>query len=493
MKVSFSMLFSKSISVSGRLVHAASVFYLLLPAVLFAFGWLRAIWLLPVLAVLALCGFTLVRSYWQEGGSVKLSVWYMLLCAAAVLVWLAFSGIGGFSYQNLDYYVRNPILNDLTHFSWPLRYDLSAQPDAVQALCGSDPVGFVYYFVFWLPAAALGKVFGAAQLWLFVWCFAGLMLVLLQLQLYLQKQSLLIPVVFMGFSGLDCIPFFVQEGFVKTGHMEWWAGHFFQYSSNTTLLYWVFNQAIPLWLIVGLLLNLGSRNGGAALCSLSFLYSPFATFGMIPLALCAVKKNGLGRTLHTAANWLTPALMLGVWGSFYLSKPGSLGANGWIFALEGISAVKWYFPFVLLEVGVYLLLLRRQLLCYDYLWICAVELVLIPLYKLTDANDFCMRTSIPALLILCISVIRYLLEHKNKTCLALALCLVIGMATPCAEVLRSVKFTLSGKPDANLVGDSFAAMTLDQYEYAEDLVTTVNNQFFAHDWQDSLFEKYLGK
>ena len=155
--------------------------------------------------------------------------------------------------------------------------------------------------------------------------------------------------------------------------------------------------------------------------------------------------------------------------------------------------MKWYFPFVLLEVGVYLLLLRRQLLCYDYLWICAVELVLIPLYKLTDANDFCMRTSIPALLILCISVIRYLLEHKNKTCLALALCLVIGMATPCAEVLRSVKFTLSGKPDANLVGDSFAAMTLDKYEYAEDLVTTVNNQFFAHDWQDSLFEKYLGK
>ena len=173
MKVSFSMLFSKSISVSGRLVHAASVFYLLLPAVLFAFGWLRAIWLLPVLAVLALCGFTLVRSYWQKGGSVQLSVWYMLLCAAAVLVWLAFSGIGGFSYQNLDYYVRNPILNDLTHFSWPLRYDLSAQPDAVQALCGSDPVGFVYYFVFWLPAAALGKVFGAAQLWLFVWCFAA--------------------------------------------------------------------------------------------------------------------------------------------------------------------------------------------------------------------------------------------------------------------------------------------------------------------------------
>ena len=280
---------------------------------------------------------------------------------------------------------------------------------------------------------------------------------------------------------------------MKTGHMEWWAGHFFQYSSNTTLLYWVFNQAIPLWLIVGLLLNLGRRNGGAALCSLSFLYSPFATFGMIPIALCAVKKNGLGRTLHTAANWLTPALMLGVWGSFYLSKPGSLGANGWIFALGGISAVKWYFPFVLLEVGVYLLLLRRQLLCYDYLWICAVELVLIPLYKLTDANDFCMRTSIPALLILCISVIRYLLEHKNKTCLALALCLVIGMATPCAEVLRSVKFTLSGKPDANLVGDSFAAMTLDKYEYAEDLVTTVNNQFFAHDWQDSLFEKYLGK
>lgn len=487
------MLFLKKISLSGRFVHLAALLYLLVPAVIFAFGWLRPVTLFLALAVLALTFYTLGRSLCQRHSRVQLSVWYLLLCAAALFVWMLFSGIGGFSYQNLDYYVRNPILNDLTQFAWPLRYDLSQQSTGVQALCGSDTVQFVYYFVFWLPAAALGKLFGFAPLWLFLWCYLGVALVLLEVHLYLQKQSLLIPAILMGFSGLDFIPYFLQEGLVKTAHMEWWAGHLYQYSSNTTQLYWVFNQAIPLWLLVTLLLHLGGESGGVALCSLSFLYSPFATFGFIPLALGAVRKNGFKKTLLTPANWLMPLFLICVFGSFYLSLPGGLGANGPIFVLEGISAIKWYVPFVILEAGVYLFCLRKELLSYDYLLIAALELILIPLYKLTDANDFCMRASIPALFILCISVMRHLLEHKNKTCLLLTICLVIGMATPATEVLRSLKYTLSGETDANLIGDSFSCMVLDKYEYAETLVTTVNQQFFAHDWQNSTFEKYFGK
>lgn len=487
------MPFLKKISISGRLVHGAALLYLLVPAVIFAFGWLRPVTLFLALAVLALTFYTLGRCLCRNASCVQLSVWYLLLCAAVLLVWMLFSGIGGFSYQNLDYYVRNPILNDLTQFPWPLRYDLSQQSAEVQALCGSDTVQFVYYFVFWLPAAVLGKLFGAAQFWLFLWCYLGVALVLLEVHLYLQKQSLLIPVILMGFSGLDFIPYFLQEGLVKTAHMEWWAGHFYQYSSNTTQLYWVFNQAIPLWLLVTLLLHLGSKDGGAALCSLSFLYSPFATFGFIPLALGAVRKNGIKKTLLTPANWLMPLFLICVFGSFYLSLPGGLGANGLIFVLEGVSAIKWYVPFVILEAGVYLFCLRKELFSYDYLLLAALELVLIPLYKLTDANDFCMRASIPALFILCISVMRYLLEHKNKTCILLAACLIIGMATPATEVFRSLKYTLSGETDANLIGDSFSFMVLDKYEYAETLVTTVNQQFFAHDWQNSTFEKYFGK
>ena len=488
------MILQKRISISGRWVHAAALLYLLLPAVLFAFGWLRPAALLLTLAVLALFGYTLGQSLSGRGQAVQLSIWYIAVCLAALLFWMCLSGIGGIGHQNLDYYVRNPILNDLTSFSWPLRYDLSQQSAAVQAICGSDTVGFVYYFFFWLPAAALGKVFGSAQLWLFLWCFVGLCLVWLEVHLFLQKQSLCIPAVLIGFSGLDFIPFFLQEGLVKTAHMEWWAGHLFQYSSNTTLLYWVFNQAIPLWLIVSLLLNLGAANGSVALCSLAFLYSPFATFGMIPLALWAIRQNGLGNTLRTAANWFTPLLMLGVFGSFYLSNSGSLGANGFIFFCNGLSALKWYVPFVVLEAGVYIFCLRKELLRYDdYLLVASLELIVIPLYKLTDANDFCMRASIPALFILCISVIRYLLQHKNKTCLALAFCLLIGAATPATEMLRSTKYMLEGEPDANLIGSSFSSMVLDRYEYAETLVTTVDEQFFAHNWQNSFFEKYLGK
>lgn len=478
----------------GSAIHTASLLYLLLPAALFAFGWLRLWALILSLTVLTVCGYALIHSLVRQKQYVSLPVWYLAVIAAALLFWMFFSGIGNFSYQNMDYYVRNPIYNDLIDFSWPLRYDLSLQTADIQAICGSDHVGFVYYFVFWLPPALLSKLLGMRQLWLFVWCFAGLCLVLLELHLYLQKVSLLIPTVFICFSGLDFIPYFLQEGLVKTAHMEWWAGHLFQYSSNTTLLYWVFNQAIPLWLIVSCLLNLNAGSNAAALCSLSFLYSPFAVFGMIPLALWAVKNGGSLRALRTPENWLMPLYLLGIYGSFYLSKSSSLGSNGLIFLLEdSLTAVKWYIPFVFLEVGVYILCLHKVIFKYDYLLIAALELVLIPLYKLTDANDFCMRASIPALFILCVSVTRYLLENQKRICAVLALCLVVGTATPTTEILRSVKYTLNNGESANLIGESFSSMELGRYEYAETLVETVDSQFFAHQWEISFFEQYIGK
>lgn len=489
------MIWKKELQLSGAFIHSMSLGWLMLPTLIFSAGWLK-----PAIAGICITLFMLLwsgfcREFHQDRQSVTLQTGYLLILTAALLIWLAFSGIGGIGYQNLDYYVRNPLYNDLIQRPWPLHYDLSTQLPAVQSICGSETVGFVYYFFFWLPPALLARYLGLAQLWLFLWCFIGISLVMLQLHLYLQKQSLLIPAVFILFSGLDVIPFVIQEGIVKTAHMEWWAGHLFQYSSNTTLLFWVFNQAIPLWLIVSCLLNQKNNRLTVALCSLAFLYSPFATFGMVPIAIWSVfrRKQNFFQAF-TALNIAIPLLMLGIFGPFYLAKPGGLGANGFIWTVEDpMQVIKWYLPFVFLEAGAYILCLRREWFQYDYLLLAAIELLVIPMYKLTDANDFAMRASIPALFILCISVLRYLLEHRDKMCILLAVFLLLGACTAGTEMMRSLKMTLHPEQTPNLVGDSFSSMVTDRYEYAEDLIKTVNDQFFVPDYSNTLFGQYLGK
>ena len=70
---------------------------------------------------------------------------------------------------------------------------------------------------------------------------------------YLKKESFWALFLLILFSGLDIIG--LPNYLFSFKELEWWNG-LFQYSSNTTSIYWTFNQTIPLWLIMSLLLNI---------------------------------------------------------------------------------------------------------------------------------------------------------------------------------------------------------------------------------------------
>lgn len=163
------------------------------------------------------------------------------------------------------------------------------EPEIVRQTLGSDKVALAYYFSWWLPVSALSKLFHLGNfgrnLLLYCWALSGILLVIYCISRYLGKCSYLVPIILIFFSGLDVIPFYLTNSSVNfTDHIEWWAV-FFQYSSNTSMLFWVFNQAIPVWCITALLLQSENSPYSAALSALTFAYSPWATFGMIPLAL----------------------------------------------------------------------------------------------------------------------------------------------------------------------------------------------------------------
>ena len=116
---------------------------------------------------------------------------------------------------------------------------------------------------------------------------------------FFRKNSYIIPIIFIFFSGLDIIGYLMRilvngrwEAFktLIASHIEWWA-RIAQYSSNTTQLFWVFNQSLEIWLIVILLLQLRTNKNSQALSSLTFAYSPWAVFGIIPISIASLFHN----------------------------------------------------------------------------------------------------------------------------------------------------------------------------------------------------------
>lgn len=483
----------------GDKVMALSLLYALLPIVLFFFGWLKFP-LALVLSVILLCfGGRMSQSLCvrHSGVGFRTSTEYWLTLAVVVFIWVLFSGIGGFTFQNSDFYVRNPVYRDLVNQPWPVFFDLSAQREAVQAITGSGRVAFSYYFCFWLPPALLSKLFPGRELisnlFLLGWTYLGVMLVLYQIHRYLKRNSWVIPGIFIFFGGLDAIGYRLLCGEFQLGtHLEWWCSYF-QYSGHTTVLYWVFNQAVPVWLISALLLNTRGNRSSAGLCALAFAYSPFATLGMVPLAVYSLlKKKEDWNQAATWENFLVPFLMLLVFGSFYLSNPDNVSEKGWIFNFfTPAGDVIWhYLLFLILEVGIYALILRKCLFQYDYLWLTLAELAVIPLYRMTAANDFAMRASLPGLFLLSVFLIRYVLNSRGKwEKWAIVLILAVGAFTPLSEMYRSVSATIMGTAQPNELVYSFQEFATDD----EGVIGICRQQFFTYHPEETFFFRYLGK
>ena len=161
--------------------------YMVLPIVIFMFGWLR--WYYALL----FGGFILaayVRSVVSDIVNVvdvfsKKDRKLWLAVSGISILWVLLAGIGGYCFQNRDYGIRNAIFRALVQYDWPV---ISAE--------GSR--GLIYYIGFWLPAAFIGKIFGmaAGNAMQVLWAAAGIFIVYYLICVYRSKMNLL-PVIFM--------------------------------------------------------------------------------------------------------------------------------------------------------------------------------------------------------------------------------------------------------------------------------------------------------
>jgi len=297
-----------------RLVLTGAYLYLALPVMIFFLGWCRWYIGIPGALVLVLAVWC-CRKEWCSGSAayaadrqhmqrpagkdgkdtavqeqaglqyvITSAHWAKLaVIAAVILCWAGLSGVGGYVWQNADHSVRNELFVLLVEGKWPLVKELATES-------GTEVRGLVYYIGYWLPAALAGKLFGLKAGWAvqYLWAAAGIALLYAWICLWRKKLAVWPLWILIFFSGLDAAGVLLscQEELRIFGdvHLEAWAPYY-QFSSMTTQLFWVFNQAVPAWLMSALVFLGEKPRNMAFLASLTILTATFPFVGVLPFVL----------------------------------------------------------------------------------------------------------------------------------------------------------------------------------------------------------------
>lgn len=336
-----------------------------------------------------------------------------------IVVWCCLSGLGGYVLQPGDWYKHNLILNDLINMSWPVRYE-----------CGDERGVLCYYIAEYLIPAAIGKVWGfdAAAITLLIWVVIGLFLtVFLLYNQYGNNMAWTLPIiVFCLFSFATLLgplsgiykgwfPEDASDGFM-------WLSNTIriQYSSNITLLRWVFPQFVPTAVTLTLLFRYRNQYEMWGMCIAPLiLYSTFAFVGMVELLLLLFAadciKNRQVRTqfrrfismgnVVTVLDIVLFAVYIG--GNVLQEKPETAQMG---FTLIDYSERIWVLIVFEIAWMFWMVLLMKNESHNGVLWVASISLFLFPFFTMGMYNDFCMRASIPALLCLCFLVTKNLIQ-----------------------------------------------------------------------------------
>lgn len=452
--------------------------YLLIPFIIFAVSWMKVYIAVPVVLVIFYCLFSMCKNpeislslECNKGGLKKI-----IIVALLVAFWVGISGVGGFSYQSDDHTWRNAIFETLVYNKWPVT--------SIENIDGiSIERGFSYYMGFWLIPAIIGKIFGIgigyfAQV---LWAIIGILLFYFGLCILRHKISIWPLFIFAFFSGMDILGYYFtgidMSTVAQSDHLEWWTQ--FQFSSITTQLFWVFNQCIPAWLVTLLLLLQKSNRYIAILLAASMINCTLPFVGLIPFAFYLVlfrkyenespKWKSWAKDTFTIENILGGGIIGGI--SFlFLSKPGS-GSDISIF---DFSNGGWlvYIVFLGLEIGGIAFAIYHCHKKNPLFYIAIIWLAICPLLNIYGEVNFCMRASIPALVVLFICTLQAIEEDfkfkHNLQLAVIAVVIAIGAVTPLHEIVRSISQTeykyLSGEGPVRVESEGMNAVMQNDYE-----------------------------
>jgi hypothetical protein len=502
-----------------KLLTALAITYIIIPIILFLLTWTKLIIGIPCSAILLILGTKIYKRMTETSSIVTLQTLknHKIFCISTLIIlaiWVYLSGITGTVYQNWDYWARNALLNDLSTYNYPIIYDLSNQPQAVQSITGSDKVALAYYITWWLPVTTITKTFGLdrsiVNILLYIYLYIGVSISMYLICRYFKKATLLIPIVFIFFSGLDIIPALIlyEDKITPLHHLDGW-NVAFNYLSFTQDLFWAFNQTVPFWIIASLSLNMKDTKYKAGWTSLMFAYSPWVTIGLVPYIVYDSFKNKESiKKSFNIVNILPVSTMLFTYGTYYLTSSGSSSKyTGLIlipYAQYGtnifLEFLLMYILFIAFEYSIYFIIMGKSARQYKYYLITIASLILY-CTVIINGDNFALRASYTPLFIMYTYIIKYLLDYKNKDILrliGLIIALVIGSLTAFNELCITTYNTIKGEylefnpveslgniNESSIYGD----VQYGEYNYPE----TIRKQFYAYDYENTTFFKYIAK
>lgn len=523
-----------SMKLSYSKLRFATIMYSAIPVVFFIFGWFSLMFAIVFTACLAFALYSFKKYTNSDDGAISeitISKRTIVIVGVITVVWCLLAGQGGFIHQSSDNVIRNAIFRDMIKYEWPVSY--------------SGEQILSYYIGQWvLPAffgkmvfAISGSIFAAyltGNIFLFIWSGVGVYLALLFVVLLTSKGGKVLPIVavlmFIMFSGLDVVGKEITK-YPVTDHIEWWA-RYFQFSSNSTCLFWVYNQAIVSWLVTMCVINEKKIDNLAFIGIMALPFGPFPFVGIV--GICVAKAisiiidekpsfKELIKNTFTEQNVLA-LIAIGVpYAVYYMSN--SIVSNDAIYGENevnvglrfhgvlmnaiktGSSAEIWnfvsfYLGFMLLEVGVFVLIIvlhkKKSFLKNKAFFISMIMLLFVPLIQMGAGYDFAMRVSIPFVTYIAIEFIQSVLEmisyskpdvgkvrnFLTKPVLLLALLIfLVGSVTPYVEFRREIVKTYT--QGVNPKVDYFAFESLNQL--AE------KNNFASPQTSDSLYYQYFAR
>lgn len=321
-------------------IYAGTYLYLALPVIIFCIGWCRWYYGIPAAAAIAAAVICCIREY--RGGMQKTFVlekedWIRAAAVVLlVLLWVGLSGVGGYVWQNTDHAYRNEMFALLAEEEWPLRKEAAAGSQ----LPGR---GIVYYIGSWLPAAVAGKMFGfsAGRAALYLWTSAGILLMYGQICIWRKKISVWPLVLLIFFSAPDALGTLLGTAdtlqVFGDQHLEWWP-QYYQFSSITTQLFWVYNQAVPAWLLFALVFLDEKPGNMIFLSSLLMLTSTLPFLGLLPYLVYFMIKRSVWRSFSSVRQLLAQCWYN--WSSIQNVLGGGAAASISIIYLSGNDSLR---------------------------------------------------------------------------------------------------------------------------------------------------------
>jgi len=518
---------NKGIKISYKAFFTMAMAYLALPVVIFFLGYLKILPGIAFAAVTIASVCLAVRDCSKDADKLEIRsdevsfpVKFIVIGAVFAIIVTITNGVGEYMWGPYDHAFRRAILNDLIDYKWPIVYDSGTQSNQIVRILLNlkGDQGFVYYFTYWMPAALVGKMFGftAGNIALILWNSIGIFITVTGMCIYIKKASYGTMFMFLCFSGLDVIPYFINEIRPYEGWfwLEGWVSHV-SLISNFNNLENVYHQAIPCYLIITMILLARNNRSLGLTAGFIFAYSPWATIGMVlPAAVRLLSKDLRAKDMRRKLlnifsfnNLAVPAVLLFVFGTYYMSKSDSMHDKGFVWDYYGSIPT-----FILIYV---LLLVVEVLPAFVYsfkdhkkdpmLWSAVIMLLICPLYKITESNDFTMRASMPALFILCIFVSQriseYVVEYeemkkKDKSSRTLwdylkylVFAMVLVGMTYVTYYMTTVIYTTTLLTDETFAHDIESFGDIAKPDFAEK----IKDQFLVESPDDTFFFKYLAK